>query len=116
MKLKYDRYNNSENIITIDLHNNYTVIALSVYNPASKSYLTSFFLKENSVDTWKLMEEYENIEFFANRNTIGSAILKYVSTLSSEGLIHKYINRYKYELKCFDKGNEFFEQERLGVA
>lgn len=116
MKLKYERYNNSENVITIDLHNDYTIIALSAYNPVSKSYVVSLFLKENSVDTWKLMEECENIEFFANRNTIGSAILKYVSTLLSEGLIQKYLDRYKYELKCFDKGNEFFEQERLGAA
>ena len=43
-----------------------------------------------------------------------SAKLKQVSTFLEEGFFDKYIERYEYETKCFDIGNEQMEKERLG--
>lgn len=113
-KLKYERYNNSNDVITIDLHNGYSVIAVTGLDVENRVYTTTLFLKENTIDTWKLVENAENLEFHVNQNTINSAILKKVSSFLEEGFFDYYIERYEYELKCFDIGNEIAEKERLG--
>ena len=111
-RLKYEKYRNSNEIITIDLHNGYTVIAISTGE--NGSYITTLFLKGNTIDTWKLIENAENLEFHANQNTINSAILKQISTFLEEGFFDYYIQRYEYEMKCFDIGDEIKQKERLG--
>ena len=113
-RLKYEKFNNSNDVITIDLHNGYTVIAITGFNAENRVYTTTLFLKENTIDTWKLIENAENLEFHANHNAINSAILKQVSTFLQEGFFNYYIQRYEYEMKCFDKGNSIYEKERLG--
>ena len=75
---------------------------------------TTLFLKENTIDTWKLVENVENLEFHAIQNTINSAILKKVSSFLEEGFFDYYIQRYEYEMKCFDIGDEIKQKERLG--
>ena len=37
-------------------------------------------------------------------------------SICGEGILNgeEYIERYEYETKCFDRGNELFEMERLG--
>ena len=111
-RLKYEKYRNSNEIITIDLHNGYTVIAISTGE--NGSYITTLFLKDNTIDTWKLIEKAENLEFHANQNTIDSAILKKVSSFLEEAFFNYYIQRYEYEMKCFDIGDEIKQKERLG--
>ena len=111
-RLKYEKYRNSNEIITIDLHNGYTVIAISTGE--NGSYITTLFLKDNTIHTWKLIEKAENLEFHANQNTIDSAILKKVSSFLEEGFFDYYIQRYEYEMKCFDIGDEIKQKERLG--
>ena len=113
-RLKYEKFNNSNEVITIDLHNEYTVIAVTGFDVETKTYITTLFLKENTIDTWKLIENAENLEFHANHNAINSAILKQVSTFLQEGFFNYYIQRYEDEMKCFDKGNSIYEKERLG--
>ena len=113
-RLKYEKFNSSNDVITIDLHNGYTVIAVTGFNTENRVYTTTLFLKENTIDTWKLIENAENLEFHANHNAINSAILKQVSTFLQEGFFNYYIQRYEYEMKCFDKGNSIYEKERLG--
>ena len=114
-RLKYEKFNNSNEVITIDLHNGYTVIAITGFDTENEVYATTLFLKDNTIDTWKLIEKAENLEFHANQNTINSAILKKVSEFLKEGFFDYYIERYEYELKCFDIGNEIDEKERLIV-
>ena len=113
-RLKYEKFNNLNDVIMIDLHNGYTVIAVTGFNAENRVYTTTLFLKENTIDTWKLIENAENLEFHANHNAINSAILKQVSTFLQEGFFDYYIQRYEYEMKCFDKGNSIYEKERLG--
>ena len=113
-RLKYEKFNNSNDVVTIDLHNGYTVIAITGFNTENRVYTTTLFLKENTVDTWKLIENAENLEFHVNHNTINSAILKQVSTFLQEGFFNYYIQRYEDEMKCFDKGNSIYEKERIG--
>ena len=113
-RLKYEKFNNSNEVITINLHNGYSVIAVTGFDTENGVYATTLFLKDNTIDTWKLIENAENLEFHANHNTINSAILKQVSTFLQEGFFDYYIQRYEYEMKCFDKGNSIYEKERIG--
>lgn len=114
MKLRYEKYNNSDNVITINLHNGYTVIAITGLDIARNIYIATLFLKANDIDDWKLIEKAEKLEFNTNKNTINSAILKKVSMLLEEGFFDYYIQRYEYELKCFEIGNNQLEEERIG--
>ena len=115
-RLKYEKFNNTNDVITIDLHNGYTVIAVTGFDVENMAYTTTLFLKENTIDTWKLIEKAENLEFHANQNTINSAILKQVSSFLQDGFFDYYIQRYEYEMKCFDVGNDLAESERLNAS
>ena len=112
-KLTYAEYRGCKDILTIDLHNNYTVIAIKSWNPDEQKYTVQLMLKENTVDKWGLIEKAEALEFNVDYKIINKAILKHVATLLSDGFFDYYIDRYEYELKCFDIGNEIVKKERL---
>lgn len=111
-RLKYNKYMNMDNVITIDLCNGYTVVAI-IRNDSIDNYTVRLMLKNNSIDTWVLIENAENISFNATRNSIYSAILKTVSTYLNEGFFEYYIDRYNYEIKCFEIGNDLVEKNEL---
>ena len=115
-RLKYEKFNNSNEVITIDLHNGYSVIAITGFDVENKVYITTLFLKDNTIDTWKLIEKADKLVFHANNNTINSVILKQVSTFLEDGFFDSYIQRYEYEMKCFDVGNDLAESERLNAS
>lgn len=112
-RLKYEKYRGMDNIITIDLHNGYTVIAI-IGKDENEDYDVQLMLKENTVDKWDSIEKAEHIKFPNKTKNIYSVVLKTVSTYLQEGFFDYYINRYEYELKCFDLGNDVLEKERLG--
>ena len=112
-RLKYEKYRGMDNIITIDLHNGYTVIAI-IGKDENDAYDVQLMLKENTVDKWTLIEKAEHILFKKDTKNIYSAVLKTVGRYLQEGFFDYYIKRYEYELKCFDIGNEIEEQKRLG--
>ena len=112
-RLEYKNYRGCKDILTIDLHNNYTIIAIKIWNSDEHKYTVQLMLKENTVDKWDLIENAESIEFNVDYKIINKAILKHVATLLSDGFFNYYIDRYEYELKCFDRGNSIIEKERL---
>lgn len=114
-RLKYEKYNNLDNIITIDLHNGYTVVAIIAQKNTSNNYEIELHLKENTIDRWELIEEAEHLAFNTNEKTIYTAILKTVSTYLQEGFFDHYIDRYEYELMCFDAGNKLYEEGKRNV-
>ena len=115
-RLEYKNYRGCKDIITIDLHNDYTVIAIKSWNPDEHKYDVEFRITENSIEKWDLIQEMESIEFNVNYKTINKAILKHVADLLSDGFFDYYIDRYEYELKCFDVGNDLAESERLNAS
>lgn len=114
-RLKYNKYKNMDGIITIDLHNDYTILAL-IDRDEFGNYDVELRIKENTVEKWDLIEQAEHIAFNPNTKNIYSAILKTVGTYLHEGFFDHYIDRYEYELKCFDIGNEIEEAKRLDGA
>lgn len=112
-RLKYDKYRGMDNIITIDLHNGYTTIAI-ISKDENDAYDIQLMLKENTVDKWDLIEKAEHIKFRTAKNTIYSAILKTVSIYLENGFFDYYINRYEYELECFAIGDELKVKGKVG--
>ena len=109
--LRYEKI--SDSVISINLQNGYTVVAIEIFDHKSRTYNVDLYLKENSIDIWDKIDGIEPATFNVNYKTIHSTVLKYIATLLSEGLIKKYIDRYEYMMKCFDKGNDCFEEESL---
>ena len=114
-KLEYRNYMGCKDILTIDLHNDYTVIAIKSWNPDNQKYIVQLMLKDNNVDKWDLIEKAEYLEFNVDYRIINKAILKHVSTLLSDGFFDYYINRYEYDIECQNRGNDLFEKERLNI-
>ena len=113
-KLKYTEYRGCKDILTIDLQNDYTIIAIKSWNKEKDNYSVEFRITEDSVDKWGLIYELGSVEFNTNYKIINSAILKYVSTLLEENFFDYYIKEYEYELDCLNKGVALIETERLG--
>lgn len=107
-KLTYTNYNGCKDIITIDLHNNYTVIAIKSWNP--ENFSVEFHLKEKTTDMWQLIQDATTV-FNADNRTINSAILKHVTTRFADGFYDYFIERYEYDLKCFDIGNNILSED-----
>lgn len=111
-RLKYNKYKNMDNIIAIDLHNDYTIFAL-IGKDEADNYDVELRIKRNMVEKWDLIEKAEHLIFDSNIKNIYSSILKTVGTYLHEGFFDYYIKRYEYDLKCFDIGNEIEECKRL---
>lgn len=109
-KLRYEKYNGLDSMIIIDLHNGYSVVAANGWDKEEKNYKVSLFLKDNEVDTLNLIEEAKSVEISADYKIINSAVLRHVSELSVSGFFKPYIERAKYEQKCFDIGNMVIEE------
>ena len=79
-----------------------------------KRYAITFYIKENTIDTYHAIETLNNekISFDGDRKTVKIDILQYVSCLLSQNYFDNCINNCEFETKCFDKGNELFEEEQ----
>lgn len=109
-KLKYERVNNSNDVTLIDLHNGYSVVAIS--GKIGEEYTTTLFLKDDQFTTLREIED--ELTFTATYKTINSAILKHVSDLVESRKMDKFILSYTFEEECTSRGIEIVEKERLG--
>lgn len=110
-KLRFEKYRNNQDIISIDLHNGYTIIAIKIWNKPEGNYTVELHIKENTIDRWDLVDDADSLVFNEDFKTINTAILKKVVKLLNDGFFDYYINRYEYEIECFDIGNEIFDQK-----
>ena len=109
------RYENvATTVISVDLQNDYKVIAMANWNNKIKKYFVTLYIKRRDIDMLDLIEEQENVEFDSDMKSIRTDIVKFITALLTDGFFAKYIERYEYEMECFDRGNELFEKERLG--
>lgn len=111
--LRYETIN--RDTIEVDLQNGYKVIALARWNCTEKKYYVTLMIHEQSVDNWSLIEKEERIPLESDVKSIKKDMSTFVTNLLTDGFFKEYIERYEYELKCFDRGNELFEKERMGT-
>ena len=112
-KLKYEKINNNPNVITIDLLNGYSVIAISGENKELESYTATLYLKENSIETFRLIGCADKLIFPKEELThgINAAILKTVSDFLDNGFLQYYIDQYEFEESLVSEGITRMEQE-----
>ena len=49
--------------ISVDLHNNFIVVALAKWNKKKESYSATFYIKQTDIDHLDLMDDQIEIEF-----------------------------------------------------
>ena len=59
--LKYNNIANS--VISVNLHNNYSIIAFAKWEFKTEKYSVSLYIKENTIDHLDLLDDYKNIIF-----------------------------------------------------
>lgn len=110
-KLIYKKYKGCNDILEIDLHNGYLIIAIKGWDKESHCYNVELRLKEKTIEKWDLIEMADNLEFRTSHKNINSAILSQVAEYLENGSFDYYIKRFEYEGQCFDIGNEVIEFE-----
>ena len=108
------RYKNVSSI-EFDLEKDYKVKAEYIFNKDSGKYLVSFYLRQVNVGMWDQIHKATDIVFDSTYETIKTDIAKYFTKLLIEGFFQYYIDRYVYQMKCFDKGNDLYERECLNA-
>lgn len=115
------RYQNKGQVIEIRLpeecgHKGYSVECRHLFDKVRGKYLLSMWLKRDDIDdTFKIDSQEIDTQYISStKETIKSNICRIVEQASLSGYFDYYIERYEYTYRCFDRGNELFEQERLG--
>lgn len=109
-RLKYEKWNGCDNVIIIDLHNGYSVIA--IWSQNEQEFSVTLHLKENTTDMWDLI--VEDWHFTTTRGAINAAILKSVAYSLENGFFDKFIERNEYYFKCSQLGCDLLDQESKG--
>ena len=93
----------------------YSVKCTYKYIKSKDKYRLSMWLKCDDIDDdFKIdCQEIDTQYISSTRESIENDICRIVEYASSIGYFNHYIERFDYTYKCFEKGNEFFEQERL---
>ena len=110
------KYRDKRTTLTIDLpeecgHEGYSVDCSYSFDIEQKQYLLSMGLRRNDIgDIQSIDSQYVS----GDKNTIEYNIQHIVKYASMSGYFEKYIQKYEYTYKCFDKGNDYFEKEKLG--
>ena len=111
--LRYKNVPSIEFNLKYDYDIDYSIKADFVYSKATNKYYVSLHIRHNQINQWNLMGKFENMAFTSDFKSIKSDIADYVTTLAKKKELDYYIARCEYEQKCFDRGNDLFEEERL---
>lgn len=114
------KYKNKGYLIEIELpkdygYNGYSVECSYFYDKICDKYLLSMWLKHNSIGD-KLRIESQEIDtqyISSKKETIKKNICAIVEQMCLGDFFDYYVERYEYMNKCFDRGNELFEEERI---
>lgn len=96
--------------IVVDLHNGYSILAMSRWDKEERLYNTTLYIKKNDIDRFDLIDFALSVET-DNKKELCMKVLKYVENTD----FTYYVNRTKYELDCFERGNALYEKEKLNV-
>lgn len=113
------------NTLTIELsdfgYDGYFVECAYHFNKYKGKYSLSMWLNRNDIeDRMRLSSKKVDTQYISGtKETIVENICRIVhqaATITDENgkrYFDRFVERYEYELRCFERGNELFEQERL---
>ena len=110
------RYENKGYLIEVKLpESDYSVLCRYKYDKNKDKYSLSMWLMRNDIDdTFKIDSQEVDTQYISgNKDTIKDNILKIVEQASESGFFDEYVERFEYYMKCFTKGNNFYEDERM---
>ena len=64
---------------------------------------------------WQLIQD-ATTTFNTDHKSINGAILKHVATLFADGFYDYFTERYEYDLKCFDIGNNALSESNKCIC
>ena len=109
-RLKYEKWNGCDNVIIIDLHNGYSVVAIWSQNENEfYEFSVTLHIKENSIDRWDLI--VDDWKFTATRGSINAAILKTVADGLEDEFFKPFIEQCKYYIECENIGSNIKESK-----
>lgn len=93
----------------------YSVKCTYKYKKAKEKYLLALWLKRDDIDDdFRIDAQEIDAQYIpGTRENIESNIIRIVRQASLSGYFDRYIKRFEYTCKCFERGNALFEQERL---
>lgn len=101
------RYENFSNIgIETNLHNGYSIVGFALWDKVSNQYTANFYIKDDQVNHLDLMEDHSSIIIKTDAQNIRNDLNKYINENFEAGKFNYYIKRVKYELDCFDYGDD----------
>ena len=107
--------NISINTISVQINRDYSVVAIISWNRDSKDYDIKFYLKRNDVDLLDYIYAENNVFKTSDIKSIKYDVKRYIEKEYKNKTFKKYTIRYEYMMKCFDKGNEFYENNDTEV-
>ncbi len=96
-------------------YDGYSIKCTYKYCKANEKYSLSMWLKRDDIDDdYKIENQEVDTQYIpGTRETIEENIYKIVEQAASTGYFDKYIGRFEYSLKCFERGNQLYEEEHV---
>lgn len=96
-------------------YDNYFVECAYHFDKREGKYSLSMWLNCDDIeDRMSLSSKKVDTQYiFGTKETIIENICRVVHQACISGYFNYFIERYEYELACFERGNELFENERL---
>lgn len=114
------KYKDVGRIISVELpeecgQEGYSVWCAYKYNKWKDKYSLSMWLKRNDIDdTYKIDHQHIDTQYiFGTKESIRDNICRVVEQISKYGFFTPYIEKFEHTYKCFDRGNDLYEQEKL---
>ena len=99
-------------------YKNYITECAYHFDKQEGKYSLSMWLNRNDIeDRMQLSSKKVDTQYISGtKETIVENICRVVHQACISGYFDYFVERYEYELKCFERGNELFEQERLAKS
>ena len=112
------KYRDKGTTFAIDLpeecgHSGYYIDCSYFFDKNKMQYMVTMRLRRNDIEEYTQPVKCQYIK--GDRKTIDYIIRKDVEDSALSGFFEEYIQKYEYMCKCFDKGNDFFENEKLKI-
>ena len=98
-------------------HKGFSVECTYCYDKKIEKYSLSMWLKRDDIgNKYKIESQEVDTQYIpGTRETIIKNICTIVANACSVGYFDFFIQRYKDEMRSFERGEELFEKERLGI-
>ena len=95
-------------------HEGYIVDCTYRFDKSAGKYLLSMWLRHKHIRNGFSLapQEVDTQHITSTKMTIARDIRRIVEYACLNGFFEEYIQRYEYEQRCFERGNELFERER----